>query len=302
MQTINKFILLSGVILVICGWLLGCSGMAGDAIAPTDFLDPSYAAHDTNSQRMLWGIWDLYFDAYDYEAVIVPNRSLQAHFDITDMLLPPACDDCLGIKVNSFDPVTRNADVDVTLGNPSQITGYDVRGILYTNDYGHELCNPDDWTGLFDIPGGDAINPFKAFAKDEPGRSFAPDAEHAENYLVYIPKPPHYESITYAVTASWPGNCKEPYAIDDFAQLGVLYEYEGATAELEVCVRDWQDDTSKVTLVAPMIAGENFTQFSKESGDLWHLVLTNNTGASAGDYTVRIIASSINSAKPAPHP
>ena len=52
-------------------------------------------------------------------------------------------------------------------------------------------------------------------------RIFQGKAEHTENFLVYIPKPPAYAAIKYAVTASWPGNAKEPYMIDNFIQLSV---------------------------------------------------------------------------------
>ena len=87
------------------------------------------------------------------------------------------CEACIEINVNSFDPVTRILDVDVLLRNSIGINGYDVRGILYTDEAGHLLTNPDNWTDLYDIPGGRDINPFKAYNKDDYYRSFPGDAD-----------------------------------------------------------------------------------------------------------------------------
>ncbi len=274
--------------------VIGCSDRGGESATAPDVPDLSPVAANADSQRMLWGMWNIHFDTAELSVTVEPIRNTQAHFNITDMLLPPACDDCLEITVNSFDPVTRILDADVTLRNPHSISGYDVRGILYTNDYGHELRNADDWTKLWDIPGGMMLNPFKAFAKGEANRLFAGLAEHTESYLIYIPQPPAFYAITFAVDASWPGNCKEPYEITNFWQ-ETIYETTGASGNIYVDLRDWQNDVNKVTLVAPEITGEDFTQFNHDSGDTWQLNLTNNQGAPAGDYNVRLIAASTNS-------
>jgi len=251
-----------------------------------------------DSHQVLWGIWKLSFKRSDMVVTAVPIRNAATHFDITDMLQPPDCDNCLEIQVNSFDQVERILDVEVTLRNPFQISGNDVRGILYTNDYGHLLTNADDWTMLFDFPGGELLNPFKAYAKGEPNRIFGPDpTEHTEQYLVYIPDPPFYNEIIYAVTASFPNNCKEPYTIEEFSQLGELYDYVGAATELEVYIRDWGDNVIGATLAAPSITGDDFTPFIPDSGiqERWYLTLNNKLGAVKGDYNCQIRAISIDS-------
>jgi len=286
--------------------LIGCSGYAGIPVGPVDVpgetdlqtIEPA-SERDADSQQVLWGIWNIGFDLDELTVEIVPVRDIEGHFDITSMITPPACDDCIEIGVNSFDPVTRIIDVDVTLRNPYGIAGRDVRGILYTNDYGHELRNADEWTKLFDTPGGGTINPFKAFAKAETNRIFGAFAEHIENYQVYIPAPPNYWAITYAVTASWSGNCKEPYTIYDFGQDNPLFDYAGATADLRIRGDDWQDDIDGITLVAPEITGVGFSPFTYDCGNLWHLEITNAVGAPAGEYSCRVIASSTNSGETA---
>ena len=214
--------------------VIGCSGVGKDSPSSAPDMSGDLTPYTkANSSRALWGLWNIRFDMADLTVTIEPIRNTQLHFNITDMVTPPACNDCLAIHVNSFDPITRIMDIDVTLRNPTNLAGHDVRGILYTNDYGHELRNDDDWTGLWDVPGGMDINPFKAFAKNEPNRAFTGYAIHQENYHVYIPLPPHFNAITYAVDASWPGNCKEPYEITGFTQ-EIIYATEGSSGNIQL--------------------------------------------------------------------
>ena len=272
---------------------VGCSSSSDNPALPSE-IPANNISHSGSDSHHLWGIWNIGFDVSGLTATTRPVRSLKAHFDITDMLLPPVCIDCMKLSVNSFDPATRILDADITIRNPSQLDAYDVRGILYTNDYGHELRNDDGWTKLFDIPGGSSINPFKAFAKDVGNRKFKPFTEHTENYQVYIPVPPHWNEITFAVTASWPSNCSEPYEITNFWQETITADV-GSKGNIYIDVRDWQVDVNKVTLVAPEITGEDFTQFSYSGVETWSLQLTNNTGIGGGRYRARIIANSSNS-------
>ena len=286
----------TALILAVAGLLaLGCSGKsAGHSIAP-NISEATAAEVDDGSQQALWGIWNIHFDPVELAATVEPIRNPQSHFNITDMIIPPACDDCLEIHVNSFDPVTRILNADVTLRNPYTIVGHDVRGIVFTNDYGHELTNGDAWTGLWDMPGGMDINPFRAYAKEEADRIFAGGAEHTENYQIRIPQPPVYFAITFAVDASWPGNCNEPYSIENEGPLVGLFDTSEGKLTFTVDVKDRQDDVNHVKLSAPEITGEEWTEFSFEVEDTWTLSLKNNMNAPAGDYDVRIMATSENS-------
>ena len=186
--------------------IIGCSGSASNPAAPGE--SPQYPHQPESAvNHSLWGIWTLNIDISAFTAEAVPARNADAHYDITQMIVPPACNNCLVVSVNSFDPVTRIMDMDITLLNPYPVSGHDVRGILFTDDAGHLLRNPDAWTKLYDPPGGGLLNPFRAFAKTQPARLFGGGSQHTENFQVYIPEPPQYQSIAFAVDASWPGNC-----------------------------------------------------------------------------------------------
>ena len=111
---------------------VGCSGAGMNPLAPINNpVDVNQGIADDEpepqrepvSNRVLWGLWNLTFDPNTMEVVIVPERNAQAHFNVANMILPPACDDCFAIEVNSFDPVTHILDVDVTLRNPRPSVG-----------------------------------------------------------------------------------------------------------------------------------------------------------------------------------
>ncbi len=273
---------------------VGCSGSGMDNTASPMMPPPALGERNPASQRALWGFWEISFEGESLTPRIEPMRAAELHYNITPMVTPPQCFDCISIVVNSFDTVTRIMDVDVTLKNPASVSGHDVRGILFTSDAGHELRNADDWTGLWDIAGGDEINPFKAFAKTNPGRVFAGFQQHLEKYLVYIPKPPQYAAIRYAVDVSWPGNCWEPYSIENFNQEEITSD-AGSHGLVTVDVHDWQGDTDEVNIYAPLITGEPFTALAHQGGDIWSVDLNNTLGAPPGDYDAKIEAGSANS-------
>jgi len=292
------------IILITAMLMLGCSGTGINPVTPTDNpgeIIPAYTPVEPDpvrepvSERVLWGLWNITFEPGEMKFNVEPVRNLQAHFNITNMIVPPVCDDCFSIAVKGFDPVTRILDVDVTLRNPTSIGGKDVRGILHTNGYGHLITNPDDWTPFWDMPGGDTINPFIAYSKTDPTRTFPGNTELTENYLVYIPKPPAYFAITFAVDASWPGNCKEPYSIENFIQNGPLYPLDGSSCNIQVDVLDWQDDVDAVQISVPEITGTDFVDMSFDTGNTWNLLLSNNEVAPVGEYDAMIIATSTNS-------
>jgi hypothetical protein len=274
---------------------LGCSGEQENPVSPgndTPLTPLRPEAQAEQSERILWGFWTIHFDPIEMKVSIEPERNIQAHYNVTDYILPPACDDCLAIQANSFDPVTRILDADVTIQNPMPINGRDIRGILYTNQYGHRVVNADGWTTLYDVPGGEDINPFRAFAKEVEDRIFMQGAEHTENYHIYIPSPPQYWAIRFAVDASFPGNCKEPYGFEDFSTDQILYDYVGAVGLMSVKVYDWQDDIESVVIAAPEITGEAETNLNNYAGDTWSLYLQNNAGADEGEYECLITAKS----------
>jgi hypothetical protein len=280
-----KFCILSAAILLIL-----CSCSSSSTVVPQDqdsspiSLSPISETFDNPDDHLLMGTWDADFNIHDNSVIVTPNRETATHFPITSLIPPPI------IHINSI--AGETLDVDITIQNPYPLDVYDVRLIIYTDPIGHMLLNADDWTPLFDIAGGLPVNPFKAFMKSEPDRKFPGMTEQTVKCLITVPG--NNFSIRFALEASHPGNCEEPYEIKDFSQ-GVLYNQIGSSSNATITVLDWQTDTNSVYLYCPDITGSDFVPFSQITQDSWELELINETGASVGSYQAFIIAFSSNS-------
>jgi hypothetical protein len=257
----------------------GCSNQKANPITPSSSnsileLPAPDIREDQNSHNLI-GMWRVSFDIGNREASILPYRSLDAHYNVTSFIQPPQ------MTINDFNPVTNVIDVDVTITNPSNLIVYDVRLIIFTDAIGHQLLNPDNWTTLYDIPGGLPINPFKAYAKDQANRIFSEQSQHTENLQVYLPQ--RNANVTFAIDVSYPGNCIEPYEISGFTQ-GFLSNATGSSCDVSVTVKDWQDDISDVYLYCPEITGITLERFTKTAPGNYELILINRTGAISQIY------------------
>lgn len=152
---------------------------------------------------------------------------------------------------------------------------------------GHFLENWDDFTSLYDIPGGNIINPFKAYAKSETNRQFAGLSQHTENLRVSVPGGNF--SVKIAVEASYPSNCSEPYSIDNFTQQA-LYETTGSESQVGIDISDWQDNATGVYLYCPAITGGPLVTLTHGSGVNWTGTISNANGVNAGQYVGYIAA------------
>lgn len=249
----------------------------------SDFPLPVSETDYSSVSRDLLGIWNVTFDPEKMTAEIRPERTLSGHLNVTTYIPPPV------IRVNGFDPPTGIVDVDFTISHPYAMDGFDVRVIIYTDSAGHMLTNADEWTSLYDVAGGLPINPFKAYAKDNPNRRFYGLTSETENLLIYLPGGNYH--VTFAVDASYPTNCVEPYEINSFTQ-EALGHITGSEALVQVNVLDWQDNASSASLYCPAITGTTLLPFSHGTGNVWQTTIVNNTGAPEGSYTGYMLSGS----------
>ncbi len=274
---------------------MGCSSNPGLLTQPDGAgLNASQqeASSEGDSGHMLWGIWRFSYDPISGEINAVSMRDALIHWNVTDSLLPPDCNDCIKLKVNSI--TSSMLQVDVTLKNPIAVSGYDVRGILITEDHIFSLSNADAYTNLYDDGGIISLNPFKAFAVSEVQRKFMGGASHTVEFdIAYTSWPANFNHLTYAVDASWPGNCKEPYDINVQTD-GQLYDF-GGFMDVTVEALDWQDDVSKVAIFSEGVLGGSVL-LDKIDGTHWHKTITNGLPAPVGSYVFRVQANSPNGA------
>lgn len=192
MNKLYMIVLISAAIFV----LVGCSS-TGSAVSPDPpsenvSKDAAVPIVEQELQRVIWGAYNLAYDPESNEISAIPVRDLSMHVNVTGFVTAPACPDCLGLFIEGYNPVGWVYDIRVTLRNPTQLTGYDVRGTLLI---GHDtetrkLINPDEYTKLFDNSDPADRNPFKAFATGQPGRKFLPDATHEVLFQISFPPPP----------------------------------------------------------------------------------------------------------------
>ena len=285
----HRFFSLLVLFVVVFASISGCSGRNTDLMTPDknpEISNPQPENSLDSNPAQLWGIWSVDIDPQSLTANIIPSHDLQSHINITRLIPTPQ------ITVKSYDPPTRIVTVDVTLRNPYGITGYDVRMIIYSDADGHYLANPDGYTSLFDKPGGDDINPFRAYAKESENREFGPHSNFTETFLVYLPA--SAGPVTFAVEASYPSNCEEPYGMEVLTQ-DILYDIPGAESHVQLEVLDWQDDVDSLTIDLPQITGESTTNLTNLDQFIWELKLKNNANAPAGDYKCLLKATSTGS-------
>jgi hypothetical protein len=279
-MTLYRYYLPTCLVLLLL--ILGCSGNGTTPTSPASSADdlPFIAAMEINDApgHCLAGYWGINIDTEELTATVEPQRHPTAHMCLSGLLTPL-------ITGISFNP-DGTLDVDITIINPYPVSGYDLRGIMFL-DNSFSLWNPDGWTSLCDTPDGPFFNPFKAYAKDEPNRIFAAYAEHTETYHVYFTDNMGY--VGFGIEASYPGNCEEPYEIENFNQ-DVLFDEVGSEAVIEIDILDWQDDVNQVILMAQNITNEAFTMFTDNVNETWSTTLVNNAGVGPGDYEGLIIA------------
>jgi len=286
-------------VVLLLGMLTSCTG--GVPVVPEGA--PASAGNNNSpaleelssplSNHHLWGSYNFTYDIENMQIGVVPSRYASPHFDITDILNPPACNDCLRIEVLEFKPADHYVKLKVILWNKTKSTGYDIRGIMLSDISGIRLLNADSYTDLWDDGGSVTINPFRVFATDQPQHEFEPGASHARIYEIEYSTLPDLAKAMLVVDASWPSNCKEPYSLSNFIQVEPL-STEGGSTEVKVSVYDWQDNAEGVSMDASSIGG-GLVEFSKGGGFEWLGTLTTAQINYPAEYTLLAQAGSADS-------
>lgn len=246
-------LIIIGILLAICalGLAYGCAG---------DGKDPAGVLPDLNgitadgqpangvSDRTIWGGWLLDIRPEDGTVEAIPwDRSVEAHYDVTGMVLKPACMNCLALDNFSFDKSAGIIDLDASLTNPSVLGGYDVRGVVLLDEWntGRRLVSE---AGLTDFWSGDPWHPdpYIIFAKESEGRYFGPGEEHSSHVTLSLPKPFNVK-IPFIVDASYPGHSVEPVQIANVNVEGAVH-ITGYTLNITCDLIDWQGDEKGVYL------------------------------------------------------
>jgi len=246
--------------------------------------------------HVLQGYYRLYIDPSGPTVDVVPVRNVEKHFNVKPFINPPNCNDC--IKIQPTGPFTDHIlPLDITLKNPEPIKGYDIRGILLSDDPEAYLNNPDSYTGLFDNGGAININPFRAFAKSVADRAFGPSESFKEHYDLYLSKFKKVTTIDYAVDASWPSRAKEPYDVQFLDITENLDSYGFYPVIIYVQVHSAGDDVDEVLLDCSSMGFTEDLPLALTGGITWQINMKNTAHAPVGVYKIMAKASTASSDK-----
>jgi hypothetical protein len=227
---------------------------------------------------------------------VVSLREASMHANVKAYLNPPNCNNC--VTVVPTGPYSGNImPVNISLRNPTSLTGYDVRGILLSDDPGAYLKNPDDYTDFWDNGGAVNINPFRAFAKVNSDRSFGAGETYTEPYQIYLSGFGKIAVVDYAVDASWPGRAKEPYVIFNLFINGNIDDLNVGLATLQVEVLSANDDVDEVSIDLSSLGFSEDLDLTNSYDNVWEVTFGNDPLAAQGAYVGWMKASTSSSIK-----
>ena len=264
----------------------GCSGRE----IPTTPEQNSSAMPDTTERTFIYtGTFTI-----DTNTMTIENREDRKSdliYNITGFLGNKCPGGCFRFRIVNI--VGTVLEIELTIENPTSIQAYDVR-LEYIDLFGKTVLNPDSYTDFLGVPVTN-IKPFTAFAPGNPNRAFPVGPGGMDTQTIFLDFPPgSISAVNYAVTASFPGMCGEPYEINGMAQDGELTE-TGGSAVISCHVLDHQGNISMVYLDAmPITGGIVMMTADPINPTFYSATISNTMGAPIGHYLQKIMASSPN--------
>ena len=269
---------------------LACS--QSNPVAPLEYSQEKITEADNHD---VWGYYTLIVDPAVPSVEIAESRLAAGHLNVKPFVSPPACTDCL--TVTPTGPFAGNIlPLEITLKNPKPITGFDVRGIIISNDIGVGLANADDYTMLFDDGGAVILNPYKAYAKINPDRSFGPGEIYIEHYDLWLASFGKIAVIDYAIDASWPSRAKEPYQVDAPVIGGDIDSTGQNMVPITIDIYASGNDVTEVWFNCSSMGFAGELPLTFVSGNTWSINFKNTPMAVEGQYTCIVRASTASSA------
>jgi hypothetical protein len=304
--------------------VVGCSGDSPTTPDTSKNIPDGFVAAtpgaDTLPGHHLWGEYKMILkdiddengNIVDVDVQLVPLRTDQFHADVTNFILNQ-CPDCVTAVGKSATPDGTGIviEANIFLRNPTALTGYDVRGIIYPPATGAELRNewdaqgerwgtPDGLTKLYNTGMPEQINAYMAFNNTQTGRPFSgPNVTHGRTYFIWKSYSYKLLAMIYKIDVSFPGNAPEAVDCafyDPFDPEAEYFYPNGSSEWVYAQITDWQNDVSVVTLdlanfgvpapVEMTKVGEDPVNFTST----WRYHVTQPAGTPAGLRTLRVMA------------
>lgn len=264
-------------------------GLREDATLSEGCMLPTGSEPECTEGHDLMGIWRMrLWDDGRFE--VIPRRTEQKHWNVKQMILD--CPTCFEITAGP-PPGPHMFDFNVTLTNPTGITGYDVTGIIrWSGDI--QFLNPDSYTFIYSYPGDTTPNPYAAWDTGVNNREFPGEASFAELLRFEKGGITKFAEIDYLFQASYPANQEEPYGIWGLLASGDFKSDGSNLVDLRCRVGDWQGNVDSVVIdLSPIGAGSN-TPMSFYQENIWTLngASYSPTGQGVGQHRLKVTATS----------
>ncbi|MCX6645983.1 MAG: hypothetical protein NTY09_06465 [bacterium] len=229
------------------------------------------------------------------EATVEPMRTGANHFSIFGLLQNPnfCPGGCFKIQILEIDEPNGYFKLKTTVINPTSISVWDLRTIIYDNPLNnHKILNPDDYTKLWAPPGYSGVYPFIAYAKNDDDREITSTSSFSEIVEFKFKSMPPKWIFPFVVDCSFPSNCQEPYIIHDQNQIGEFFSDHGCI-KMSVKVGHHQGPShiESVTVdTSPLTGGPTDLAYNF-ADDTWEALIINELLVVApGPYDMLITA------------
>ncbi len=267
----RPIIFLSLVVLALM--VAGCSGSSNVPTTPQSDSSPEQIANTNNNDLAILASGTMNLDDGTIEA---REHSASAYMDVTGIV-----GSNFSFTIDNFIPPDI-VKITLKINNISIWTVYDVC-IVFENLYGKTVLNPDSYMDIF---GPWDLDPFIAFRKDNPNRSFPPGIDTEPLEIKY---PGGSAMVDYFIIADLAGNTGGVLALSDWNVSGQLTP-TGGNATIYVTAQDHQQDVSGVYADTSALTGGVTTFNSTPDPLVWTADITNSELAPEGIYVIPTMA------------
>jgi hypothetical protein len=147
----------------------------------------------------------LEWDYTDESLNFISGRLAENHYNVWSLINPPFCSNCVQIQVLQHLPDLKYLKVNVAITNPTNITGYNVRGVVDFDDSTQsELILSDGYWHSMAQAIDEFPSPYRGFGWDEPDMAFGPGQQHSEVYEFAYQSLGDFSKAEYRVIARYP--------------------------------------------------------------------------------------------------
>jgi len=291
-------------VFVIFAFATGCAGShdpVGTELTPAagagtnagKEADPNYV-----SNWHILGAYEMTFDPETVSLKIKPDRTIETWFDVTSILRPPKCNDCVKVEIIDWDPETARLVVKSKVRNPTKLTVFMPRVVFQflSLDWKLEYVpapNNSLYAGYTDHY-FDGIGPERdPFTYLQAGTYIEPDEVAEQTWTFVFPGPvEEIPPFPLIIEANWPGDPIEPtslHIIPPDPPTGALFAGGGGELKIPIRASDVQGDHLPPRIDTSPLGG-GWVTFTKDpdynSGNPVWIGWITNYSAPAGKYVL----------------